>query len=109
MMNECTPGAEVKLNCTIASDAMPQVLRLCESSVALQTSTACRIMDSASFTMFNITLANEIILPNQGNIVKFTCPTQRDSVEVGGYYGMYSGPIYNGVDPLAPIACVVHH
>lgn len=105
MMNRCQPGHSTTLSCSIPSGAKPQVLRLCESSIALQTGTACRIMDQASFGLFNSTLYNGVILPGSTTTVRFTCPEWRDPVEVGGYYSIYSGAVYNGVDQNVAVTC----
>jgi len=97
MMIPCTPGAQVTVHCSHTSQHS-QVVRLCESSIALNTGTACRFNDPWL-------LANAIVLPYKKTKVSFSCPTKRDSVEVGGFYSMYSGVLFNGVDSQVPITC----
>jgi hypothetical protein len=41
------------------------------------------------------------------NAVSFKCPSARDSVEIGGRYSTYAGPVLNGVDNSASITCQV--
>jgi len=98
MLKKCTPGAQVTLKCSIPNSAASQVLRVCESSIKLQTGTACRYNDAW-------TLANTIILPNVQTSVSFKCPTARDKVEVGGFYSLYSGAELNGIDSNAVVTC----
>ena len=105
MMNQCTPGATVKLLCEIDAKAMPQVVRFCESSVKLQTGTACRIMDRPDFGLANSTLANVVVLPGTATKVTFTCPVARDEIETGGWYSQYHGAVYNGVDGVEAVRC----
>ena len=52
----------------------PQVVRLCESSWALDTGTACTTREA---------LANATVT-TAPSLLTFTCPAARDSVEVGG-------------------------
>lgn len=99
MMNRCTPGATVKLNCSIPRNSPSQVLRLCESSLVLGTSTACRFLDDS-------TLANVVITSGAATQVTFQCPVARDAVEIGGAYGVYTGPVLNRIDSAVPITCV---
>jgi hypothetical protein len=42
--------------------------------------------------------------PGVSTPVSFTCPAQRDAVEVGGRYSTYSGSVFNP-DALAAITC----
>ena len=95
----CNAGSDVTLQCTVPSSAKAQVLRLCESSIALGTGTACRVIDS-------FTLANVVLLPGVSTPVKFKCPAARDAIEVGGRYSTYSGPVFNP-HAAAPITCTV--
>jgi len=98
MMMNCTPGVTVNLQCTIPSGSNSQVLRICESSIVLGTGTACRFNDAW-------TLANVVIEPKKHTTVSFVCSTKRDSQEVGGFYSMYSGALFNGVDANAFVSC----
>jgi hypothetical protein len=83
-----------------------QILRVCESSIALgKIGTACRFKD-------DFTLANQILDPTIENFVKFQCPSRRDDVEVGGYFTLYSGALLNGIHDEKRIVCSIqstHH
>lgn len=134
MLARCAPGAPVSLRCRLPAGAPPQVLRVCESSLALGTGTACRVMDGADFSLSDFTLANAVILPPRHarggavvggagtrggddgggddsggpgwTAVTFTCPSARDDVEVGGAYSLYWGAVLNGVDEDVAVECV---
>jgi len=93
----CTPNTTVNLVCSISNNAASQVIRVCESSIALQSGLACRYNEPHL-------LANVIVSPGVATPVSFTCPAKRDSVEVGGRYSTYSGAVFNP-DPLATITC----
>lgn len=97
MTNTCTAGQKVTLTCTLPASANSQVLRLCESSWALRTGTACRFLDSSL-------LANTILAPGRSTAVTFTCPAARDPVEVGGLYSVYQGAVYFA-DAVVPALC----
>lgn len=101
-MESCTPGETVNLSCKLKNPSSDsQVLRVCEASVRLQSGVACRIHEPN-----NQVLANTIIHKgDEPSSISFTCPTARDSVEVGGYFATYSGPVLNGIDPLEEIVC----
>ncbi|MCI0393797.1 MAG: hypothetical protein L0332_07210 [Chloroflexi bacterium] len=92
----CTPGQEVQLSCSVAEDAAPQVLRLCEYSHLLGVGLACTLLDS---------LANVVVGPEQPVAVTFTCPLPRDVEEEGGRYALYSAPVFDEDQP-EPITCV---
>jgi len=96
-VDHCTAGSTVNLVCSIASSAASQVLRVCESSIALQSGLACRYNEEHI-------LANVVITPGVATPVSFKCPSQRDAVEVGGLYSTYAGPVFNP-DHLATITC----
>jgi len=84
----CTANTTVSLTCT-NSGTQAQVVRFCESSIALQAGTACRYMD-------DFTLNNTVVLGSGGTApVTFTCPAARDATEVGGKYSVYGGLLYN--------------
>jgi hypothetical protein len=85
----CTPGAASTLKCSVPAGSTPQVARVCESSIALQSGTACK---------FNEALANGIVeAAADGGVstvsIPFTCPASRDTVEVGGKYSLYTAPV----------------
>jgi hypothetical protein len=90
----CTPGATVSLSCSVSGNAKSQILRVCESSRALGAGTACRFNDA-------FTLSNSVISPGAATVVSFTCPSARDSIEIGGNYATYAGPAWNKDAPAA--------
>ncbi|KAI8810250.1 hypothetical protein BJ742DRAFT_801150 [Cladochytrium replicatum] len=95
-----TPGQQVSWSCSLADKtAAPQVLRVCESSVALKTGTACRFLD-------DYTLANVIVTADAPVDVSFTCTKARDPKETGGYISWYTGALLNSVDKAANVTCV---
>jgi hypothetical protein len=96
-LDSCTPGASVTLSCSIPSNAKSQVIRVCDSSIALQSGTACRYNEPHL-------LANAVIEPGVATQVSFTCPVAKDSVEIGGKYSTYSAGVFN-LDPAAKITC----
>jgi hypothetical protein len=96
-LDQCTPGSTVNLVCSVGSSAASQVLRVCESSIKLQSGLACRFNEEHL-------LANVILSPGVATPVSFTCPAQRDAIEVGGRYSTYSGPVFNP-DAAATITC----
>jgi len=96
-LDSCTPGAQVNLICSIRDNKPSQVLRICESSIALNSGTACRYMEPHL-------LGNFVIRPDVDTPVSFTCPSRRDAVEVGGKYSTYSGGVFN-LDATVTITC----
>src|SRR5262249_62023969 len=74
----CTPGSSTTLKCTVPSTSPTQVVRVCESSLALGCGTACRYQES---------LTNVTVEPGKTVNVRFTCPTARD----GGQFGEHGG------------------
>jgi len=99
-LDRCTPGQQVNLLCSIAGNAASQVLRVCESSLQLKSGLACRYNEDHK-------LANVVIAPGVNTPVSFTCPAARDSVETGGAYSTYAGPVFNAGDSAAAITCRV--
>jgi len=107
-MLRCRPGAKVTASCqsrrdTTFASVPSQAVRICESSVALGSGTACEYEKS---------LAQSVIpdVPSghgtTGPITKFTftCPAARDSVEVGGYFSLYTAP-FLPTDAAASVTC----
>jgi hypothetical protein len=92
--NTCTAGKTVKLSCTATQ---PSVLRVCESSKALNTGTSCASRDA---------LANAT-LDTTATTVSFTCPAYRDPVETGGRYSLYRAPLADGGLSATPTCTVV--
>ncbi len=91
----CTPGAQVTLSCSISGNSTPtQVVRVCESSAALHTGTACTYQDSL------VTKA----VDTQGTNVTFTCPVARNSQEQGGLYSIYTAALFDD-DARANVTC----
>ncbi len=98
----CPAGAQKTLSCTIPAGAHPQAVRVCESSVALQSGTAC---------YFNQALANAVVEASADGganavSIPFTCPAARDSVEVGGAYSLYTAPVLPD-DPAVTVTCTL--
>jgi hypothetical protein len=91
----CTPGSKVTLSCTVAAGSAPQVARICEGSKSLGTGVACTFQDA---------LGNVTVEAGTPTPVTFTCPTGRDSVETGGAYALYGGPVFTD-DKAATITC----
>lgn len=94
-LRTCTPGSTVALRCTIPVAAPPQVVRLCESSVALQVGTACTAQDA---------LTSTAVEAGAGVTVSFKCPAARGTDEPGGRYSIYGGPVFTE-DNTAPVTC----
>jgi hypothetical protein len=93
-LQSCTPGSTVKLSCSIANTSTPQVLRICEGSSVLNTGTACTFRESRVNTT----------IEGSNTIVNFTCPTARDTFEIGGKYSIYTAPVHVG-DLKEPVQC----
>jgi len=97
----CEPGAPVELICRIDGDVaspVPQVVRVCEYSIVLGSGIPCRYNDEGF-------VSNGILLPNTVLFMEFTCPTYRDRVERGGFFTLYSGALFNYIDPLQNVSC----
>lgn len=93
-LSRCAPGSRVSLRCTVAAGGAPQAVRLCESSAALGSGTACAQRDA---------LASAAV--DAGGVsVSFTCPAARDASEPGGGYSVYAGPLVAG-DGEASVSC----
>ncbi|KAJ3194942.1 hypothetical protein HK101_001503 [Irineochytrium annulatum] len=86
------PGQNATLVCHFtgsSSKSSPaKAIRVCESSVALKTGTACRFNDP-------FMLAYGVVGKNQTAEFTFTCPAARDAVEVGGFFSIYAGDVLN--------------
>jgi hypothetical protein len=91
----CTPGQTVTLSCELPNNAPAQTLRVCETSVGLQTGTACLLQNA---------LANQLF--TSSGEVSFTCPRPRDESEPGGGYALYVSPLL-GNNPVEPVSCTV--
>jgi len=92
----CTPGAQVKMHCTLPGGAAPHTVRVCESS-ALESGIACTHGDA---------LAN-VVVEAAGAAVTFTCPMARDADEPGGAYALYTSTLVDE-DTAQAVACTVH-
>ena len=95
-LEACTPGAKVKLHCSVPAGAAPQTVRLCESSTVLKSGTACT---------HGFSLGNSIV-PEAGVDVAFTCPAARSAAEPGGVYSIYSSPLVDE-DAAQTVTCVL--
>ncbi len=62
------------------------MVRICEASIALRTGLACT---------WNSSLTTVIIShADKPRDVQFICPPKRDSVETGGHFSVYYGPLF---------------
>jgi hypothetical protein len=98
--DSCTPladGGTATLKCTVPSGAKPQVVRVCESSVALQSGTACK---------YNEAIGNGVVDASGPATIAFTCPVARDAIEVGGKYSIYTAPVFPD-DPAQTVTCTL--
>jgi len=96
-IENCAVGANVMMNCSIPITAKSQVLRICESSIALGCGTACRFNEPHM-------LANVLLSPGVSTPVQFQSPPKRDTIEIGGKFSTYVGPVFNR-DPLSTVTC----
>ncbi|CAF3803803.1 unnamed protein product [Adineta steineri] len=79
------PSQQVALKNVISTDFY-QVVRVCEASIALRSGLAC---------IWNDSLANVIIShKDEPRDVHFICPPKRDSIETGGRFAVYFGPLF---------------
>jgi hypothetical protein len=92
----CVPGQSTTVTCSVPSGSAPQVVRLCDASVALGTGIPCTYQDS---------LANAVVEAGTGVPVTFTCPAAKGAGEPGGKYSQYAGAVYNKGDAPAAITC----
>lgn len=90
----CTPGEAVTMSCTATGG--PAVLRVCEASHALDTGVACTYRDALG--------TGTAVDDGTDVTVAFTCPIARDTVEVGGRYALYTGPLVSG-DNAGDVVC----
>ncbi|RMG92543.1 MAG: hypothetical protein D6706_16705 [Chloroflexi bacterium] len=88
----CTPGTAVTLEATPATNTIPQILRVCETSAQLGVGVACT---------YNDALAN-VIIAAQGATIQFTCPVIRDAEAPSGGYSLYVAPLFAN-DPPQPV------
>lgn len=95
-LEACTPGAEVKLHCTVPAGGAPHTVRLCESSTVLKSGTACA---------HTFALGNSVVT-SAGVDVTITCPAARSAAEVGGVYSVYSSPLVDE-DTAQQVTCTV--
>lgn len=90
---KCEAGTAVQLTCTLPTNALPQVMRVCETSTVLGTGLDCLEQDALA----NLTLTTTSQLT-------FTCPLPRDEDEPGGRYALYTAPAYPA-DEASPVVC----
>jgi len=97
-MRPCTANATTHLSCNIPGSASKpsQIVRICESSVTFSAGTACVYVER---------LASDIV-KDTAITITFTCPAARDSVEVGGWFSIYTSPLVPG-DNSANVQCDV--
>ena len=107
-LRSCTLGSTVTLSCQIPSSqvgGMSQIIRVCESSVILNSATGC---------LYNDALAAKLVSPGPINTtITFNCPNARDSgdsatSEPGGKYSLYRAHNVNDLAEGKPtVECVV--
>ncbi len=95
-LETCTPGATVTLHCAVPAGAAPHTVRVCESSHALKSGTACA---------HGAALANSVVSA-AGDDVILTCPAARSVDEPGGLYSIYISPLA-GENAAEPVTCAV--
>ena len=88
----CDPGETVSLDVQIPISAEPQVLRICDVSALLGVGTACTFEDA---------LAN-VIVAQVEQTAEFICPLPRSADEPGGFYALYTAPVF-GTDNNEPV------
>lgn len=94
-MNNCTPDENARVQCSLKTtaeqkaNAVPYVVRVCESSAVLQTGLACD-HDTA--------LKNMVVKPSSTIAISFSCPGFRDDDEPGGLYSIYTAPMMKELD-----------
>ena len=86
----CEPGSPTQAIHAGGETAVPQVVRVCETSAVLGTGVACTYEDA---------LAN-VIVGQAETAINFTCPGPRDAQEPGGRYSLYTAPLYEEAAPL---------
>lgn len=90
----CTPGEEVVATCSHEA-SVSQSVRVCEYSKGLGTGVAC---------VHNDALASINIAPGESTELRFICPVERDSVETGGAWALYTIAPVDG-DVVAQVTC----
>jgi hypothetical protein len=96
-VSSCNAGTVVKETCS--SPKEPQVVRICEGSVRLNSGTACKTEDA---------LANVIVDAGETKF-SFKCPTAKDSTEPGGLYSSYKGALSFSNTSPEKIVCISKH
>ena len=91
----CSPGSTVRMRCSIASNAAPQVVRVCERSAKLNTSPAC--IDRRALASQPVETTKDF---------SFTCPAPRPDGEPGGQVSLFTGAAFPE-DAAATVSCTV--
>lgn len=78
----CIPGQSVKLSCAAKEVGVPQMVRICEASLAIGQIPCTE----------NEALAN-VVVEDTPQDITFDCPMPRDTNELGGLYGTYAAPV----------------
>jgi hypothetical protein len=92
---KCTPGSSVTLSCSVPGGAVPQAVRVCETSAVLQTGIPCIEAQALVSSALDVAAATT---------VTFTCPPARDATEPGGGYALYTGALFPD-DQAQPVTC----
>lgn len=91
---ECAAGASITLRCTLADDAAPAVVRVCEYSHVLASGVPCTYREA---------LGNFVVAQAAAELT-VACPAARDEREPGGIVALYSAPLLPD-DALAGLTC----
>ncbi|CAF2941675.1 unnamed protein product [Rotaria sp. Silwood2] len=95
---EWSPTWSPFYSCTYQGNSPGWTVRICESSVVLNTGVACD---------YDTALGNEVIKPSSEHVIQFICPSYRDPLEPGGLYSIYTAPIMEQlVHAEVTITCV---
>ncbi len=95
-LETCTPGADVKLHCTVPAAGAPHTVRSLREQQRAQSGTACAE---------RFALGNKIVT-SAGVDVTIKCPAARSAEEVGGLYSVYSSPLVDE-DAVQQVTCTV--
>jgi hypothetical protein len=91
----CTPGKELRVDCSIPADAKPQAIRFCDYSAALGTGLGCT---------WDAKLAGGLVVAGRPTTFSLTCPPARDPIEQGGAYSVFTAAGFEG-DAAAAVTC----
>jgi Lysyl oxidase len=93
----CSAGSKVRVTCSRAPGADPQVVRLCEGSHKLNAGVACVDKDA---------LGVLVLTDDEAKSVTLDCPDARDADETGGLFAVYRGAVWPE-DETATVTCTL--